>query len=130
MNRNICTIEDMNNIINDDDNDDNNDDNDDMNDLYGIFKNVIPRRKIHFNTVVRVILIPNRNDYLDAGLQTIIWYSINDLNNFKKNFMNDLIVILKQNNIDEGSGIISNDMINRCKKIWYNSIDCDITLKC
>lgn len=102
-------------------------DNDDINDLFGIFKNVIPKKKIHFDRIVRVILIPNRADYLNAGLQTIIWYSINDLDNFKKNFINDLIIISKENNIYKGTGIISVDMINKCKEIWYNSIDNDIT---
>ena len=65
-------------------------------------------RKVKFNPMLDVILIPNLDDYCKDNIKHEIWYSILDMKIMKTSFMNELNV----------SSRIKNTDINESLLIW------------
>ena len=88
-------------------------------DIYGIFKDVYPKRNLKFNTKVRVVLVPCAKEYHDAGISQDLWWREIDLINFQRNFKTEILVISSLKNIY----INSQDDLSKVKKIWYENLN-------
>lgn len=99
---------------------DDSNDSDDNDDILGIFKTVYPRKnkKIKFSSSVKVTLVPTAQEYHNAGISNDLWWPNLDLDKFKQNFKNDLLVISALNHMS----IDNNDNLSKIKKIWYESL--------
>ena len=94
-------------------------------DVCGIFKIVDPEKinnqktkKVSFGYVAKVVLIPKREEYYNAGIDDYLWWKESDIRKFEKLFSLELNVISKLNHMVLND---LNDLI-KVKKIWYNSL--------
>lgn len=101
-------------------------------DLYGIFKIVDPdkinnqkTKKVSFGYVAKVVLIPKREEYYNAGIDDYLWWKESDIRKFEKLFSLELNVISKLNNMVLND---LNDLI-KVKKIWYNNLGLERSTK-
>jgi len=53
------------------------------------------KKKVHFESAVRVILIPSRIEYLAAGLMPILWWEKNDFTLFKRSAVAELVSFMR-----------------------------------
>ena len=89
-------------------------------DIYGIFKDVVPRRdkKLKWNSTVSVVYVPQAIEYHKAGIGEDIWYNDKDLDKFNKTFRNEILVISHLNQMK-----INNEKdLTKVKKIWYENL--------
>lgn len=63
------------------------------------------RKKISFNKIVDVILIPSRREIIEQDLKYKIWYSIDELNSIRKSYMNEINIISNLNYISLSEAI-------------------------
>ena len=54
---------------------------------------------LRFNTIVKVVLIPTKEEYFKAGLSNYIWWNNNDLMNFYISNVIDILINLIIENI-------------------------------
>lgn len=57
------------------------------------------RRKVRFQTSVRVILIPSRPEYIAAGLLPVLWWEKSDFPLFKTAAVSEVISLMQLRNI-------------------------------
>ena len=69
------------------------------------------RKKISFNKIVEVILIPSRQEIIEQDLKYKIWYSIDELNSMRKSYMCEINIISNINYISLSEAI----------KLWKES---------
>ena len=60
---------------------------------------VAERRKVRFQTSVRVILIPSRPEYIAAGLLPVLWWEKSDFPLFKTAAVSEVISLMQLRNI-------------------------------
>ena len=65
----------------------------------------IIKRNIKFDTKVRVILIPTRQEYCDIGLGEVLWWSNSDYGTFKESAGNELRTMLSLYGMDAKAAI-------------------------
>ena len=49
--------------------------------------NCINFKKVRFNNIIDIMLIPCRYEYFECSIDTLLWWKNEDYNNFKKNFL-------------------------------------------
>jgi hypothetical protein len=59
-----------------------------------IIFNICNKKKVKFNNIIKVILIPCRNDYLKESLNDLLWWKEEDYCKFKKNFLLELNIVI------------------------------------
>eukprot|EP01006_Ploeotia_vitrea_P041642 TRINITY_DN66558_c10_g1_i1.p1 TRINITY_DN66558_c10_g1~~TRINITY_DN66558_c10_g1_i1.p1 ORF type:complete len:289 (-),score=-6.38 TRINITY_DN66558_c10_g1_i1:97-963(-) len=74
----------------------------------------VNKKKLRFNKNVKVILIPTRNEYNDAGLSNSIWWNLNDYNEMKFDAAKDIITIIKSEKVDAKTAM---NILYGCKSI-------------
>ena len=52
------------------------------------------RRKVEFQPLVRVVLIPSRTEYSSAGLLSILWWEDSDYSSFKSTAVRELKALM------------------------------------
>jgi hypothetical protein len=60
-----------------------------------IFNNCI-KKKVKFDTIIKIILIPNRKEYFNSSLNDLLWWNEEDYYNFKKNFLLELNIVFSE----------------------------------
>lgn len=60
---------------------------------------VAERRRVRFQTSVRVILIPSRPEYIAAGLLPVLWWEKSDFPLFKTAAVSEVISLMQARNI-------------------------------
>ena len=66
------------------------------------------KKKVKINKICNVILIPSRSDINAFGLKNDIWYSLDELNLMRTNYIIELHIISQLNNVT----------LNEARKIW------------
>ncbi len=56
-------------------------------------------KKVRICTICEVILIPSKTDILESNLKDVLWYSENDFKNMKSNYLTELTLIGRMNNV-------------------------------
>jgi len=77
-----------------------------MNHIFNILK--FHEEKVKINNNCNVILIPSRSDIYDLGLKHDIWYSLDELNLMRTNYIIELHIISRLKNVT----------LNEARKIW------------
>ena len=54
--------------------------------ILSIFDNCI-KKKVKFNNIIKITLIPNREEYFQYSLNDILWWKEEDYINFRKEFL-------------------------------------------
>ena len=55
------------------------------------------KKKVKFDNIIKVILIPNREKYLNNFLNDLLWWNEEDYYKFKKDFLLELNIVIKCN---------------------------------
>ena len=55
-----------------------------------------PRKRLSFNTVLKVVLIPCIKEYKDAGIAEEVWLNSSDLNSYKQSAMIEVLDFMDQ----------------------------------
>ena len=94
--------------------------NEDDEDVFGIFRDVVPRKnkKLKWSSTVKVIYVPQAIEYYNAGIGNDIWYNDKDLDKFNKTFKNEILVISHLNHMKINNG----SDLTKAKKIWYKNL--------
>ncbi len=50
------------------------------------------KKKVSFSNIVMVCLIPDRNQIIENGIFDLLWWSIKDYVDFRKNMINNEII--------------------------------------
>lgn len=81
-----------------------------MNYIFSIleFHEKFHKKKVKINKICNVILIPSRSDINAFGLKNDIWYSLDELNLMRTNYIIELHIISQLNNVT----------LNEARKIW------------
>jgi hypothetical protein len=59
-----------------------------------------PKKKVKFNIIVKVILVPSKNEYYQNHLEDKIWWSLYDIDKFKLNYRTHILTIMNLQNVD------------------------------
>jgi hypothetical protein len=54
----------------------------------------VAKRRVAFQPLVRVVLIPSRNEYIAAGLLSILWWEDSDYSSFKTSAVKELKALM------------------------------------
>ena len=83
-----------------------------------IFNNCI-KKKVKFDNIIKVILIPNREEYFNNSLNDLLWWKKEDYCNFKKNFLLELNIVFPREQHSPGNSSLSTCLtsINLCNKM-------------
>lgn len=72
-------------------------------------------KEVKICTICEVILIPSRTDILENNLKDVLWYSTNDFKNMRSNYLIELTLIGRMNNVS----------IREALRIWKDCVQND-----
>lgn len=62
-------------------------------------------KKVKICSICEIILIPSRSDIIENNLKDVLWYSFDDLKNMRSNYLKELTLISRMNNVSIGESL-------------------------